>query len=134
MIDNSSNEITQEGWDSENETWEEYKLRRKESIEATTTTLSSLSVSNSGINDDHALNVGMQQLHRIRQESYLYRTGCMRLSKQLGFTGFTMNELLFKSNNPGIVIIPSAISNEPTIFSLNKKFNKVIMSGTGCFF
>ena len=35
------NEITQEGWDSENETWEEYKLRRKESVEATTTTLSS---------------------------------------------------------------------------------------------
>ena len=40
---NSSNEITQEGWDSENETWEEYKLRRKESFEATTTTLSSSS-------------------------------------------------------------------------------------------
>jgi hypothetical protein len=40
---NSSNEITQEGWDSENETWEEYKLRRKESVEATTTTLSSFS-------------------------------------------------------------------------------------------
>lgn len=55
----SENQITQEGWDSENETWEEYKLRRdkqlRDSVVATTTLVPSSSkdvMACSGFNDE----------------------------------------------------------------------------------
>ena len=55
----SENQITQEGWDAENETWEEYKLRRdkqlRDSVVATTTLVPSSSkdvMACSGFNDE----------------------------------------------------------------------------------